>query len=72
MIQVNPTALTRLTQISKSSNLYSGVVAKSVITIPIIQMAAVLVTFSNDLVSASNIFVILTPSKIVNCNRQYT
>jgi hypothetical protein len=39
-------------------------VAKSVIIIPTIQIAAVLVTFNKDLVNASNILVILTPPKL--------
>ena len=34
------------------------------IIIPTAHMAAVLVTFSNDLVSASNIFVMVTPPKL--------
>lgn len=64
IIQVKPTALTKLTQILRSSSSYSGVVAKSVITIPTTQMAAVLVTFNSDLVRASNILVMLTPPKL--------
>lgn len=60
----NPTAFTKFTAGYRSYNLYYLVVAKTVIMIPITQIAAVFVTFNRDLVRASNILVMLTPPKL--------
>lgn len=64
MMKKNPTAFTKFTATDSSYNLYYFVVAKTVIMIPITQIIAVLVTFNSDRVSASNIFVMLTPPKL--------
>lgn len=60
-----PRALTRLTIIFKDYNLRSLFPsADKVIIIPTTQITDVLVTFNNDLVKASNIFVILKPLRL--------
>lgn len=61
---MNPTHLIKLTATFNDYNLYESDCAKTVIMIPITQIAAVFVMLSNDLVNASNIFVMLTPPKL--------
>lgn len=64
IIDENPTTFIRFTKMFNDSSLYSGLVARSVIIIPMIQTNAVFVTFKRDLVNASNNLVIDTPPKL--------
>lgn len=65
MIVENPTAFTKFTPIFNDSNFRSLFPeAEIVIIIPTIHTTEVFVTFSKDLVRASNNFVIFNPFKL--------